>query len=114
MSFKSSENAWNLWITKYLQKIQIVIKQYDSKKNEIRPQSLNEAQCAIHHALVHVREENLKVLEKMSIHDLATGKFSNPVENWVIWTDLILVHEGNWNIDETSKQRFYMILPEVG
>lgn len=44
----------------------------------------NEAACAIHHALVHVREENLKVLQKMSIHDLATGKFSTPVNNWII------------------------------
>ncbi len=44
----------------------------------------NEELCEIHHALVHIRNETLKVLQDMSIEDLATGKYRHKAENWVI------------------------------
>lgn len=44
----------------------------------------NEETCSIHHALIHVRNETLKVLQKMTIEDLATGSFMHTVNNWSI------------------------------
>ena len=44
----------------------------------------NEALCSIHHALIHVRDETLKVLQKMTIDDLATGNFIKEANSWII------------------------------
>lgn len=44
----------------------------------------NEDLCEVHHALVHIRSETLKVLEDMTIEDLATGKYRHKADNWVI------------------------------
>ena len=44
----------------------------------------DEQACSIHHALVHVRNETLNVLQKMTIEDLATGKFIFQADNWSI------------------------------
>ena len=44
----------------------------------------NEASCAIHHALIQVRNETLKVLQNMSIEDLATGRLMKNTGDWVI------------------------------
>jgi Rrf2 family protein len=35
----------------------------------------NEAECSIRHALIEVRDETLKILEKRNIADLAAGSF---------------------------------------
>lgn len=43
----------------------------------------DEKTCAIHHTLVYVRDETLKILEKMTINDLVKGDFSKSIENWV-------------------------------
>lgn len=44
----------------------------------------NEASCAIHHALIQVRNETLKALQNMSIEDLATGRLMKNTGDWVI------------------------------
>jgi Rrf2 family protein len=44
----------------------------------------NEATCNIHHALVYLRNETLRVLQKMTIEDLAMGKFNFEGNNWSI------------------------------
>ncbi len=44
----------------------------------------NEEMCNIHHALIHVRNETLRVLQKMTIEDLATGNFVKEDSNWII------------------------------
>lgn len=36
----------------------------------------DENSCPIHNALVHIRDENLRVLQNITLMDLATGKFS--------------------------------------
>lgn len=43
----------------------------------------DEKLCSIHHALVYVRDETLKVLEKMTIDDLIYGDFSSPIQSWI-------------------------------
>jgi Rrf2 family protein len=44
----------------------------------------NEDTCNIHHALVYLRNETLRVLQKMTIQDLAIGKFNFTGDNWTI------------------------------
>lgn len=44
----------------------------------------NEAQCSIRHALIEVRDETLKILEKRNIADLAEGRFMNVATNLTI------------------------------
>jgi Rrf2 family protein len=44
----------------------------------------NEAECSIRHALIEVRDETLKILEKRNIADLAEGSFMKTTENWTI------------------------------
>lgn len=44
----------------------------------------NEDACNIHHALVYLRNETLKVLQKITIEDLAIGKFNFQENNWSI------------------------------
>lgn len=44
----------------------------------------NEASCAIHHALIQVRNQTLNVLQNMSIEDLATGRLMKNTGDWVI------------------------------
>ena len=44
----------------------------------------NEEQCSIHHALIHVRDETLKVLEKKNIRDLASGTYITTSHSWSI------------------------------
>jgi Rrf2 family protein len=36
----------------------------------------NETTCNLHHALIHVRNETLKILDNISITDVANGKFN--------------------------------------
>jgi Rrf2 family protein len=44
----------------------------------------NEAECSIRHALIEVRDETLKILEKRNIADLAEGSFMKNAVNWTI------------------------------
>ena len=43
----------------------------------------NEAECGIHRALLEVRDETLKVLEKRNIADLAKS-YPTDTQNWII------------------------------
>jgi Rrf2 family protein len=38
----------------------------------------NEVECRLHPALIHIRNESLKILENMSLQDLAIGAFKLP------------------------------------
>ena len=44
----------------------------------------NEDMCNIHHALINVRNETLRMLQKITIEDLATGNFVKEDSNWII------------------------------
>jgi Rrf2 family protein len=44
----------------------------------------NEATCSIRHALIQVRDETLKVLEKKNIYDLANGIYVDASLTWTI------------------------------
>ncbi len=44
----------------------------------------SEEECSIRHALIQVRDETLKVLEKKNIHDLAKGTYIDANVSWTI------------------------------
>lgn len=44
----------------------------------------DEETCSIHHAFVHIRNETLRVLNDITVEDMAQGKFAKHVENWMI------------------------------
>jgi Rrf2 family protein len=44
----------------------------------------DEAKCSIRHALIEVRDETLKILEKRNIADLAEGSFMTAAVNWTL------------------------------
>ncbi len=44
----------------------------------------SEEECSIRHALIQVRDETLKVLERKNIHDLAKGTYIDANVSWTI------------------------------